>query len=293
MNTSWRLADLSSFRCAIVRSYCFFWKGVASERLSSTDLRILACSSLEAKSYNMLVRITGNFEICQACTYLVREEALCTRYRGQRASLFFHELLHGALHDIGVIDHFERRVAGRQFPSHKRERMILKVVANSFVLNLALDAGSFEHLRVTNTGQLQNLRRLDSTARYHDFTLHIDSVGFGLVCEVDADSLVTFQLYRSHGSFAQNMQIWSVCIRGKPASSSIASLSLVGTCTSDRAERVENTDVVARPAEMCISRDSDSTAHHIILTDQSASCQCLSPRQRPSGSRLQLVKRNR
>ena len=72
--------------------------------------------------------------------------------------------------------------------------MVLKIVANGFVLNLALDSGSFEHLRVANTGQLEDLWRLDGTARYHDFALHIDSVDFGLVCEVDTDSLVTFQL---------------------------------------------------------------------------------------------------
>ena len=163
--------------------------------------------------------------------------------------MFFHELLHGALHDIGVIDHFERWVARRQLPSHKRERMILEVIANSSIFNLALDAGSFEHLRVADTGKLEDLWRLDGTAGNHDFALHTDSVGFGLVCEVDADSLVAFQLHRGHGSFAQNMQVRSVCVRGKPPSGRIASLALVGTCTSDRAERIEDTDVVARPTE--------------------------------------------
>jgi hypothetical protein len=60
-----------------VRSYCFFWKGVASERLSSTSFRMLACSSSEAKSYDVSVRMSEDLKVFQGFAYLVGEEALC------------------------------------------------------------------------------------------------------------------------------------------------------------------------------------------------------------------------
>jgi len=69
----------------------------------------------------------------------------------------------------------------------------------------------------------------------------------GLVREVDADRLVTFELDGSNGSFAQDVEVGSLSVGGKVASSSIASLSLVWTCTNDRAKCVEDADVVAGP----------------------------------------------
>jgi hypothetical protein len=83
--------------------------------------------------------------------------------------------------------------------------MILQIIANAFVLNLALDAGSFEYLRITNAGQLKDLWRLDGAAGHHNFALHINSVSFRLVFEIDTNSLVTFQLHRGHRSFTQNV----------------------------------------------------------------------------------------
>lgn len=112
----------------------------------------------------MSVRMSEDLKIFQGSAYLVGKEALCARYRGKRATLCLHKLLHGALHDIRVIDHFECRVAGGQFPCDKRQRMVLQVIANAFVLNLALNAGGFEDLRITNTGQLKDLWRLNGAA---------------------------------------------------------------------------------------------------------------------------------
>lgn len=73
--------------------------------------------------------------------------------------------------------------------------MVLKIVANGVVLNLALDASSFENLRVSYTGKLEDLWRLNGTARYHDFPLHIDTVRCGLMDKIDTNSVVTFQLH--------------------------------------------------------------------------------------------------
>jgi len=56
--------------------------------------------------------------------------------------------------------------------------VILKVVAYSFVLNLALYAGGFEDLRVTNARELKDLGCLEGAARYHNLTLHANAVGF-------------------------------------------------------------------------------------------------------------------
>ena len=70
--------------------------------------------------------------------------------------------------------------------------MVLKIVTDRFVLHLALDTGSFENLRIANTGQLKDLGRLDGTARYHDFALHVNGVSFGLVREINTHCLVAF-----------------------------------------------------------------------------------------------------
>ena len=59
--------------------------------------------------------------------------------------------------------------------------MILEVAANSFVLDLALDAGGLEDLWVTNARKLKNLGGLEGAARYHDLALHADTVGFRAV----------------------------------------------------------------------------------------------------------------
>ena len=92
--------------------------------------------------------------------------------------------------------------------------------------------------------------RLDGTARDHDFALHVDNVRFGLVYEVDTNSCITLKLYGSHDSFAKNMEIQSLCVWSELASSSIATLSFVGTCTDDSAKRVEDAEVITRPTEL-------------------------------------------
>lgn len=48
------------------------------------------------------------------------------------------------------MDRFQRLVTRHQFPCDSCESVVLEVVADAFVLNLALDAGSFENFRITN-----------------------------------------------------------------------------------------------------------------------------------------------
>ena len=75
-------------------------------------------------------------------------------------------------------------------------------------------------------------------------------MSFCLMFEVDTHGLATSKLHGSHDSFAQNMKIGSFRVGSEVASSGIAALSLVGTCTYDSAKRVEDTDMVTRPTEL-------------------------------------------
>jgi len=64
--------------------------------------------------------------------------------------LLFRKLFHSIFHNFWCVDDFQRRIVRSQLPSEHRESVILKVVANSFVLDLAFYAGGFENLWVTN-----------------------------------------------------------------------------------------------------------------------------------------------
>lgn len=141
--------------------------------------------------------------------------------------MLLRKLLHSIFHDFRDVDGFQRWVVRRQLPGEHRERVILEVVANSFVLDLALDTGGFEDIRVTNARKLKNLGSLEGAARHHDLTLHIDAVGLRVVREVDADCSVSFKLHRKNRSLAQNVQVGSLSVVGEIASGGIASLALV------------------------------------------------------------------
>lgn len=91
--------------------------------------------------------------------------------------MLLRKLFHSIFHDFRCVDDFQRWVIRCQLPGEHRKSVILKVVANGFVLDLALYAGGFENLRVTDARELKNLWCLEGAARYHDLTLYAYAVG--------------------------------------------------------------------------------------------------------------------
>lgn len=68
--------------------------------------------------------------------------------------------------------------------------------------------------------------------------------------EVDADCGVPVEFDGKDRCLAQDMQIRPLSVIGEVASGCIASFALVRACSSDTAERVEDANVVTRPAEL-------------------------------------------
>lgn len=127
--------------------------------------------------------------------------------------------------------------------------MILQIIPHRLIRNLALYTRCSQHLWIANTRQLQDLWRLNSTARHNDFALHTNGLSVTLVGEVDADSLFLLELDRCDRRLTQDVQIRSLCIRGEIATCCVASLPLVWAGTQDSAERVEEANVIARPSK--------------------------------------------
>ena len=64
--------------------------------------------------------------------------------------------------------------------------MVLKVSADTLVLDSALDSCGFEHIRVTDAGQLEKLRTLNDASAQNHFTSSMDAVLLTIVDELDA-----------------------------------------------------------------------------------------------------------
>lgn len=71
--------------------------------------------------------------------------------------------------------------------------MILQIISNRLVCNLAFDTRRPKHFRVTNTRQLENLGCLDGAAGHDHLTLHADAVGLSSASKVDTDSFVLLE----------------------------------------------------------------------------------------------------
>ena len=68
--------------------------------------------------------------------------------------------------------------------------MILQVISNRLVCNLAFDTRRPKHFRVTDARQFKDLRRLNGSTGHDHLTLHPNLVSLSSVSEVDTDSLV-------------------------------------------------------------------------------------------------------
>lgn len=130
-------------------------------------------------------------------------------------------------------------------PASHSHNVILEVRANCLILNLGLNTSSLDDLRVTNTRQLQDLRRLDRTTSDEDFLLDLDSVLLASTLERHASGSVAIKLDTLDHGVCKDVKIWSMCVGGEVSTGSIRSHALVWSRPGDEAKGIVEANVVS------------------------------------------------
>src|SRR5271155_4773549 len=105
--------------------------------------------------------------------------------------------------------------------------MVLEIVANTEILNLACDACCFQDFGVANARKLEQLWRLNHTTRNDYFLLGIDRMFRSVVHECNALGNIAFKDYVCRQRLAKDFEIRAVLICLKITSGRIASLASV------------------------------------------------------------------
>ena len=125
--------------------------------------------------------------------------------------------------------------------------MILKVLTNSLVLNLQVNASLSQNLRITNPGQLENGRRMDGSARNDHLLLRVDSVLLAITDKSDASRLVAIKDNVGNSGAAENVQIRAMSVCREVSSRRVRAHTLIWTTSGDQAESVIESDMISRP----------------------------------------------
>jgi len=125
--------------------------------------------------------------------------------------------------------------------------MILKVGSDAFVDHFAFHTRCLQHVWIPNAGELQNLRRLQSTAGNNDLFGSFDVMSTSFVGEVDTYRSTSVQFDIRHECVAQEMQIRPLRIGFEVTTSGVGSFPFVGSGACYCTQGVEKAKVIATP----------------------------------------------
>lgn len=134
-----------------------------------------------------------------------------------------------------------------QIVKHPTENMVLKVLANSIVLDFDVDARSLQDIWVSNTGKLEELRTLNDPSGQNDFFGNADTVALTVLAELDTSCYVPVQKNLRHHGLSQDFQVATTGIGKEISRRGIAASARIGS-PIDGSEAGVEAHMISRPS---------------------------------------------